>query len=105
MRHRDPHEVPFMLRGQPAPAFSLKRLGSEEVTSLEQLRGRPLVINFWASWCVPCKYEHPVIEWGARKFGDKVTFLGVIHEDTEENARAYLEKNRSIVPQHLDTHS
>ena len=87
---RDPHAVPFMLEGKPAPAFTLRALDSGEQVSLEQLKGRPVVINFWASWCGPCSQEHPVLDWGAREFGSQAQFLGIVFEDTEENARAVL---------------
>ncbi|HEX4802478.1 MAG TPA: TlpA disulfide reductase family protein, partial [Myxococcaceae bacterium] len=56
---RDPHEVPFMLRGQPAPSFALKTLQTGEIVSLEKLRGKPVVLNFWSTWCGPCRVEHP----------------------------------------------
>lgn len=102
---KDPHEVPFMLRGKPAPAFNLQRLDSDQSISLSQYRGRPVVINFWASWCGPCKLEHPVIEWAARQYGEEVQFLGVVFEDTPENAREYLRAHGGSFPQLLDPHS
>ena len=102
---RDPHEVPFMLKGQPAPAFSLRALTSGEEVSLQALRGRPVVINFWASWCGPCKMEHPVLEWGAREYGDQAQFLGVVFEDSEENARGFLKKLGASFPQLYDPRS
>lgn len=102
---RNPHEVPFMLQGQPAPAFSLRSMTSNEEVKLEQLRGRPVVINFWASWCGPCAMEHPVLEWGAREFGDQAQFLGIVFEDTEENARDFLRRYGVSFPQLLDPRS
>jgi cytochrome c biogenesis protein CcmG, thiol:disulfide interchange protein DsbE len=86
---RDPHEVPFMLRGKPAPAFTLRRLDSGATVTLADLKGKPVVLNFWASWCAPCKVEHPVLAWGARRFASEAQFYGVVFEDTEENARAF----------------
>jgi cytochrome c biogenesis protein CcmG, thiol:disulfide interchange protein DsbE len=86
---RDPHEVPFMLRGKPAPEFTLRRLDTGAPVRLSELRGKPIVLNFWASWCGPCKLEHPVIAWGAHRFGAEAQFFGVVFEDTEEAARQF----------------
>lgn len=102
---RDPREVPFMMSGKPAPAFTLRALDSGQPVSLEQFRGKPVVINFWASWCGPCKYEHPVIEWGHREFGGEAQFLGVIFEDTEENAQQFLQQLGTSFPQLVDPRS
>ena len=101
----DPHEVPFMLKGQPAPAFGLQALDSGQLVSMEQLKGRPVVINFWASWCAPCKVEHPVLEWGQREFGQHAQFLGILFEDTEDNARQFLSKMGASYPQLVDPRS
>lgn len=102
---RDPHEVPFMLKHQPAPAFALKSLLGEEEVKLEALRGQPVVINFWASWCGPCKMEHPVLEWGSREYGGQAQFLGVVFEDTDDNARAFLQRYGASFPQLADARS
>jgi cytochrome c biogenesis protein CcmG/thiol:disulfide interchange protein DsbE len=102
---RDPREVPFMLKGQPAPIFELTAMNGGQQVSLEALKGRPVVINFWASWCGPCKMEHPVLEWGHREFGDQAHFLGVVFEDTEENARGFLARHGASFPQLLDPRS
>jgi cytochrome c biogenesis protein CcmG/thiol:disulfide interchange protein DsbE len=102
---RNPHEVPFMLKRKPAPAFALRSLLGPEEVKLESLRGQPVVINFWASWCGPCKMEHPVLEWGAREYGHQARFLGVVFEDTEENARAFLQRYGASFPQLMDLRS
>jgi cytochrome c biogenesis protein CcmG/thiol:disulfide interchange protein DsbE len=99
---RDPRAVPFMLQGQPAPAFSLVSLESGQPVTLESLRGRPIVMNFWASWCGPCKSEHPVLEWGARALKSQAQFVGVVFEDTEENARAFLSRYGASFQQLID---
>jgi cytochrome c biogenesis protein CcmG, thiol:disulfide interchange protein DsbE len=101
----NPREVPFMLKGQPAPAFTLSTLDSGQQVSLEQLKGRPVVINFWASWCGPCKMEHPVLEWGQREFGQQAQFLGIVFEDTEDNARQFLNQYGASFPQLVDLRS
>lgn len=90
---RDPHKVPFALVGKPAPTFTLRRLDTGAPLSFEQLRGRPAVINFWASWCGPCKAEHGVLHWASQRFGNRVQFVGIVFEDTEPNARAFLRDN------------
>lgn len=102
---RDPHEVPFMLKGKPAPEFALKTLDGGQDFSLKALKGRPVVINFWASWCGPCKMEHPVLEWGSREFGQQAQFLGVVFEDTEDNARRFLSQMGESFPQLVDPRS
>jgi cytochrome c biogenesis protein CcmG/thiol:disulfide interchange protein DsbE len=102
---RDPHEVPFMLSGKPAPPFTLRALDTGKPVSLEQFKGHPVVINFWASWCGPCRQEHPVLTWGAREFGSQAVFLGIIFEDTEDNARAVLQEEGASFPQLVDPRS
>ena len=102
---RDPHEVPFMLRGQPAPAFALKTLQTGEVVSLEKLRGKPVVLNFWSTWCGPCRMEHPVLDWAFREYGTQAHFLGAVFEDTEENALGYIARAGSPYPQLVDPKS
>jgi cytochrome c biogenesis protein CcmG/thiol:disulfide interchange protein DsbE len=102
---QDPHQVPFMLRGQPAPTFVLKALGTGEVVKLAELRGKPVVLNFWSTWCGPCRAEHPVLDWAFRQYGNQVKFLGAVFEDTEENARAYIARAGSPFPQLVDPQS
>jgi cytochrome c biogenesis protein CcmG/thiol:disulfide interchange protein DsbE len=98
----DPHAVPFMLAGQPAPDFVMKELSSGQRKTLADYKGRPLVMNFWASWCGPCRSEHPVLEWGAKRFAPDVAFVGVVFEDTEEQALQFLRENGASYPQLFD---
>jgi cytochrome c biogenesis protein CcmG/thiol:disulfide interchange protein DsbE len=102
---RDPHEVPFMLRGKPAPDFTLRRLDTGAPVKLSDLKGKPIVLNFWASWCAPCKAEHPVIAWGAKRFSGDAQFFGVVFEDTEENARGFAGPPDPGFPQLYDERS
>lgn len=96
---RDPHEVPFNLKGKPAPEFTLRRLDNGERVTFAELKGKPLVINFWATWCGPCKQEDPVLRWGSRKFAQDAAFIGVVFEDTVENARRAMAENNLGFPQ------
>ncbi|MBX7100323.1 MAG: redoxin domain-containing protein [Myxococcaceae bacterium] len=101
----DPHAVPFELAGKPAPRFTMKRLDTGELVKLEDFIGRPIVLNFWATWCGPCKEEHPVLQWAYQKWQRDVVFLGVVFEDTEENTKAFLVQNGSSWPQLYDPKS
>lgn len=87
----DPHSVPFMLKGKPAPQFTVKRLDQPGEVSLSQFKGRPVVLNFWATWCGPCKYEQPILDLASQTYRD-VAFIGIVFEDTEANTRRYLEE-------------
>jgi cytochrome c biogenesis protein CcmG/thiol:disulfide interchange protein DsbE len=77
--------------GQPAPLFTLTTFDGEQIV-LEELRGKVVVINFWASWCKPCEQEAADLEAAWRRYepGGQVVFLGVDYVDTEPEARAYL---------------
>jgi cytochrome c biogenesis protein CcmG, thiol:disulfide interchange protein DsbE len=87
---RDPREVASPLIGRPAPAWSLATLTGEPLTS-DDLAGRPYVLNFWASWCIPaCVDEHPVLAEAQRRYGDEVTIVGVLYQDGVDAARSFL---------------
>lgn len=83
--------------GQTAPKFEVQYFNGYEwedrsVSSLEDMRGNVVVLNFWASWCVECRVEAELLEqaWQAYK-NDNVIFLGIAYADVEPNAIAYLE--------------
>lgn len=76
----------------PAPDFTLQTFDGETIR-LSDFRGQPVVINFWASWCVPCEREAPILESTWRKYRDAgVVFIGIDYVDTEPAARAFLDK-------------
>lgn len=79
---------------QPAPDFSVQIIGGKRV-SLQNFRGKPLVVNFWASWCPSCREEMPALANVASRYGNRVRFLGIIFQDTEANAIAF-EKQAKI---------
>lgn len=73
-----------------APDFSLTTFDGEVIT-LSELRGQVVVINFWASWCPPCREEAPYLEATWRAYRDRgVVFIGVDYVDTEAEALAYI---------------
>ena len=75
-----------------APDFSLTGFDGREAT-LSDLRGQVVIINFWASWCPPCREEAAYLEQTWRKYKDKgVVFIGVDYVDTEKEALAYIQE-------------
>ncbi|HLF89779.1 MAG TPA: TlpA disulfide reductase family protein [Anaerolineales bacterium] len=75
-----------------APDFTMTSF-SGEILSLSELRGQVVIINFWASWCPPCREEAAYLEQTWRKYKDQgVAFIGVDYVDTEPEALAYIEE-------------
>jgi cytochrome c biogenesis protein CcmG/thiol:disulfide interchange protein DsbE len=79
------------LFGEPAPEIDLLTLDGDRV-SLSELRGRPVLINFWATWCLPCREEFPLMVSAYEQHAaDDLEILGVVHDDTVDGARAFAE--------------
>jgi len=93
---RNPNELPSVLIGKPVPTFSLEPLegltvGGKPIPGLnsEELKGDGVtVINIWASWCVPCRQEHPILMKMAEMNGFRL--VGINYKDDPGNARAFL---------------
>jgi cytochrome c biogenesis protein CcmG/thiol:disulfide interchange protein DsbE len=100
--HRDPHNIKSPMIGKPAPSFTLKDVTTGETVSLASLRGTPVVVNFWATWCVPCFQEHPVLQSTARELGGRVRFVGVVYDDDETKIRQFLAQNGTAYPTLVD---
>ncbi len=82
----------------PAPDFTLNTFDGQQI-KLSDLRGKVVVINFWASWCVPCRDEAPFLQSTYLQYKDKgVVFLGIDWVDPEPDARDYLKQFKITYP-------
>jgi cytochrome c biogenesis protein CcmG/thiol:disulfide interchange protein DsbE len=87
---RDPAFIPSPLIGKPMPAFSGPSLDGQTLSSTT-LAGAPMIVNFWASWCIPaCVDEHPVLMEAAARYADEVQLVGILYDDTPADAREFL---------------
>ncbi len=97
----DPRDIASPLIGKTAPLFTLQDLDGE-IYRLEKLRGQPVVINFWATWCQPCIAEHPVLVAASRRYEGRVKFLGVIYNDEPELIRQFVRQMGAWGPSLID---
>jgi cytochrome c biogenesis protein CcmG/thiol:disulfide interchange protein DsbE len=90
---RDPHDIRTGTVNKPAAAFTADLLDGGTL-SLSSYSGKVVVLNFFASWCPPCKEENPslVRAWERYRTSD-VVIIGVVYSDTTEKARAYVQAN------------
>jgi cytochrome c biogenesis protein CcmG/thiol:disulfide interchange protein DsbE len=83
----DPSELPSALIGKPFPAFSLPAVEGDQTISQADLKGQPALVNVWATWCVACRVEHPVLNKLAQL---GVTIHGVNYKDDNAAAQKWL---------------
>ena len=89
---RDPREVPSPLIGKPAPAFTLAQLHKpNERLSTADMRGQVWLLNVWASWCVSCRVEHPLLIDLAK--ANVVPVIGLAYKDKPSDGIAWLKTN------------
>lgn len=88
--------------GSTAPAFSLADLDGSPI-HLRDLRGRPVIVNFWASWCGPCVEEFPLLrDATVRHAGHGLVVVGIVFGDRSEAARDFMERNGATWPAAMD---
>jgi cytochrome c biogenesis protein CcmG/thiol:disulfide interchange protein DsbE len=88
---RDPREIPSPLIGKPAPGFRLAQLhDSAKPFGPEEMKGKVWMLNVWASWCVSCKVEHPLLVEFSRR--NSVPIVGLDYKDAREDGLKWLER-------------
>jgi cytochrome c biogenesis protein CcmG/thiol:disulfide interchange protein DsbE len=98
---KDPQHIDSPLVGRVAPPFTLRAVGTGEMLDIEKLRGKPVILNFWATWCGPCYEEHPTLVANARVLPN-VQFVGVVFNDDEDKIMRFLAERGSAYPTVLD---
>lgn len=89
-RPSGPIDTPIV--GRPAPAFDLQTIDGDRM-SLAALRGSPIVLNFWASWCIPCREEAPLLTAADAAYRSQgLRVLGVVYQDSTDNARDFMKR-------------
>jgi len=98
------------LAGAPAPLAALYRQGNELLPGgagayekrIAALQGYPAVVNVWASWCGPCRFEFPHFQQAAAHYGKRVAFLGIDSEDSDDAASTFLAEEPVPYPSYTD---
>jgi cytochrome c biogenesis protein CcmG, thiol:disulfide interchange protein DsbE len=89
--------------GSPAPDFQLPALDGHGAERLADYRGRPVIVNFWASWCNPCRKEFPLIKQTLREHrAQRLAVIGVTYQDIPSDSRAFVKQRRATWPQGVD---
>jgi len=103
---KDPRTIPSPLVRKEAPPFTLNLLDGG-VLRLDDLRGKVVLVNFWASWCFPaCWNEAPRLEAAWERYRDRgVMIVGIVYQDSEQNAREFIRRFGKTYPNGLDRRS
>ena len=97
---RDPHDIRTGTVGKPAAAFTLQKLDGTGMLSMSDNHGKVTVVNFFASWCIPCKQENPALVRVYERYrgSSDVAFLGVLYQDSRDSGLAYVKDNGVVWP-------
>ena len=98
------------LAGSPPPLAALHAQANELLPGgsdayekrIAELRGYPIVVNIWASWCGPCRYEFPMLQELSARYGKRVAFIGVDAEDDSDSAQGFLAEEPVPYPSYSD---
>lgn len=110
LRRGDPGALPSVLVGKPAPDFTLPTFApyraewGEQIQLSKYLGRKPILVNLWASWCVPCRDEAPLLEAAWRQYKDRLLVLGVNVQDTNPgDALGFIQEFGLSFPSGIDT--
>ena len=100
MQRSPEHEA---LEGQPATDFTLETLAGSKPVKLSELKGRVVVLDFWATWCGPCRRWLPIVEQASRDYASKGLAVFAVNErETDSKVRAYLDQQKLELPVLMD---
>ena len=85
----NPKKVPSPLLGRPAPDFQVDELNGKQKFSLSEFKGKPVILNFWASWCAECRTEAIILENFYKKYGKKLAIIGIAIQDSPQKAKTF----------------
>jgi len=75
----------------PAPNFELKDV-SDEIHSFEEYRGKPVLLNFWATWCAPCRIEMPVLQKSFEEYDGELSVIAINNAESKEDVQAFVDE-------------
>jgi len=100
---RAPTDIRTGTVGKPAAAFTLEKLDGPGTWSSEQAKGKVVVVNFFASWCIPCKEENPALVRVYERYrASDVVFIGVLYQDSRDSGLKYVRDNGVAWPTVID---
>ncbi len=90
---RPAKKLPSALVGKEVPPVRGQTVDGD-TASLQELRGNVTIVNFWASWCIPCQQEHPALMRADRRWpDDSVSLVGIVYQDNRSNARSFMQRH------------